>query len=498
MAFFADNFTGTDGTTLQAHAPDTGTSWTRLWGTNAANDLEINGNACRPDANAGDAGLIYTADATYPSANYDITWTQVSLSTLLTHPFYAFVRIQDQENMYAVRLMTGTTACQLYKKVSGSWSALGSAFDEPVDGSVCKLEINGTTLKFFDDGVQVASATVSDISAAGKAGIGAGGGAELITSTEDLRTGHKIDSLTINDLGGGASYTLTAAAGAYSQSGVTTTLLFKHIITAALGTYSQTGVTASLLRKYTLAPALGSYALSGVAITNPRMYILGSATGSYVLSGVNVNTLRDRTIIAGVGSYALTGISNTFLYARLMGTSVGNYALTGVSNNLLFKRLLSVAVGAHALSGNTVTLIFSGGAISYTMSANVGVYAISGQAANLAHGRILNAALGTYSVSGVSSGFVIGRKLIADLGTYSLLGTGPQILSSRRIAMGVGLYSLNGVNVSLYIPSGISHYVYIIPIENRVFVIPVEVSETITDRTFAIPIESRMYEVAHD
>lgn len=203
MPFFFDAFTGTDATTLQAHAPNTGTSWTRLWGTNVLRNLEINGNACRVSANAGDEGLIYTADATYPSANYDITWTQITIATV-ANPYYAFVRIQDQENMYGVYIKFGTTLCQLYKKVAGTWSALGSAFDEPADGSVCKLEINGTALKFYDDGIEVASATDSDISAAGKAGIGAGGGAELVTSTDDLRI-QKIDTLSVNDLGGGAS-----------------------------------------------------------------------------------------------------------------------------------------------------------------------------------------------------------------------------------------------------------------------------------------------------
>lgn len=204
MAFFSDTFTDSDAVQLQSHAPTLGTSWTRLWGTNAANDFEINLNACRPDANAGDAGLIYTADATYPSANYDITFTITSAITSLG-PIYAFVRIQDQENMYGVYIKDGTAVCQLYKKVAGTWSAIGSAFEEPAAGSVCKLEINGTALKFYDDGAEIASATDGDISAAGKAGMGVGGGAELVTSGDDIRSAWKFDTLSVNDLGGGAT-----------------------------------------------------------------------------------------------------------------------------------------------------------------------------------------------------------------------------------------------------------------------------------------------------
>ena len=203
MAFFSDTFTDTDAVQLQSHTPTIGTSWTRLWGTNAAHDFEINANAARPDTNAGSSGLIYTGDATPPSANYDVTFTLVTSSTL--GPVYAFVRIQDQENMYGVYIFQGTTICSLYKKVAGTWTALGSLFDEPAAGSVCKLEINGSTLKFYDDGVEVASATDSDISLAGKLGIGAGGGAELVTSTDALRAGVKLDTLTGNDLGAGAA-----------------------------------------------------------------------------------------------------------------------------------------------------------------------------------------------------------------------------------------------------------------------------------------------------
>lgn len=199
---FQDNFTGTDGTALDSHTPDTGTSWTRLVG-DAGTVMEIASNQLRSDGDL-NKGVIYTADATYLSADYDVSCTLVSLVNQLTKANYLMVRIQDQENMYAVRLNKGTTVCQLYKKVAGTWSALGSLFDEPADGSVIKLEMIGTALKFYDDGVEVASATDTDISAAGKAGVAAGGGAELVNVTDDGSTSNIIDTLTVTDLGAAA------------------------------------------------------------------------------------------------------------------------------------------------------------------------------------------------------------------------------------------------------------------------------------------------------
>lgn len=194
---FSDTFTGTDATQLQSHTPDAGTSWTRLWGSTAGLDWVITTNQANPETSA-DNGVIYTADATYDSADYYIEWTLVTgpgVST--TRATYAFVRIQDQENMYGVRLLGSTGTCQLYKKVAGTWTALGSAFTVPANGSVCKLEIIGTTLTFYDDGVSVASASDSDISTAGKAGLGSGGGGELVTSTDDSNAANVWDTLTV-------------------------------------------------------------------------------------------------------------------------------------------------------------------------------------------------------------------------------------------------------------------------------------------------------------
>lgn len=209
MPIFSDTFTDTDGVQLQSHAPATGTGWTRLWGSSGTLDLVITSNQCVQEEVLNN-GVMYTADATYPSADYEVTFTLVGIVALNDRPWYVMVRLQDQENMYAVRLEATATESSLYKKVSGTWTALGSLFTKPANGSVCKLEIIGTTLKFYDDGVQIASATDSSLSAAGKAGLGGGGGAELVTSTDDTHASNIIDTFSVNDLGAGSILPLVA------------------------------------------------------------------------------------------------------------------------------------------------------------------------------------------------------------------------------------------------------------------------------------------------
>jgi hypothetical protein len=181
---FNDTFTDTTGVTLQSHTPNTGTSWTRVWSSNASYGWEIDTNQVIANGSLSE-GAIYSADVTYPTANYAAQLTIVAVGDT-DDPLYLIVRMQDQENMYAVRLVDGANGSQLYKKVSGTWTALGSTFTRPVNGSVVKLEIIGSILNFYDDGVLLASVSDTAITGIGKAGVAGGGATELVNSGDDL------------------------------------------------------------------------------------------------------------------------------------------------------------------------------------------------------------------------------------------------------------------------------------------------------------------------
>lgn len=217
---FSDTFTEAVNTTLASHVPTLGTAWVLVWNTTPRLlQVESVADQVRGDGNGGNQGVMYRADVTYPSANYEVQFTLVATVTSLV-PVYFFARLQDQENMYAVRLVPGTGTCQLYKKVAGTWTALGSLFDAPANGSVCKLIVNGTALSFEDDGVQVASATDGDISAAGQAGVGMGGGTELVVATDDISATNFLDLFSVNDLGSGATSSIHPIFGDETLMGV--------------------------------------------------------------------------------------------------------------------------------------------------------------------------------------------------------------------------------------------------------------------------------------
>jgi hypothetical protein len=201
---FNDTFTEGATTNLAAHTPDTGTSWTSIWSDTGFVLQVLSTGTVRCSANGGNIGMMYTADVTYPSANYETQFDFLGTFSGIT-PIYILARIQDQENMYAVRLVSsGFGNSQLYKKVAGTWSTLGGSF-AVANGSVVKLSVNGSAIKVYDDGAEAVSVTDSDISAAGKAGIAHGGGTELAISTDDVRAFSMIDNFSVNDLGGGGA-----------------------------------------------------------------------------------------------------------------------------------------------------------------------------------------------------------------------------------------------------------------------------------------------------
>lgn len=246
----------------------------------------------------------------------------------------------------------------------------------------------------------------------------------------------------------GGAYNLTASAGSYSLSGVTSTLLFKHLISAAVGSYSLSGVTVTLAKGRTMTAAAGSYALSGVTSTLLFKHLMAVAVGSYSLTGVSAGTLRGYPMVAGAGSYSLSGVNAALLHKWLISASAGSYSLSGVNANLLFKHLMSAGLGSYALSGVNANLLHG-----WMIGASAGSYSLSGISANPLFGRLLSAAVGSYSLSGVDAGLLHKWLLAAAIGSYSLTGVDVGLVhgsaGSFTLVAETGNYVLSGIAASL-------------------------------------------------
>lgn len=203
-AFFSDTFTDTNGTALNSHTPDTGTSWSLLY-QDADKRYEIQSNTAE-QVNGLNGGAFYTADATYPSADYSVQFTLSGLPANSAQNIFVMARIADIDNLYAVRITSNNPQdSQIYRKLSGTWTALGSKFNQPGASSVMRFEVVGDSLEVYDDDVLVASATDTNITAAGKAGIGGGGGAEGISAGIDMNSACSVDAFSVTDLGSAAT-----------------------------------------------------------------------------------------------------------------------------------------------------------------------------------------------------------------------------------------------------------------------------------------------------
>lgn len=195
---FSDTFTEASNTTLASHTPDTGTSWTQL--ISNGTDLVISGANDRLDAAATSGGLsdgaFYTADVTYPSADYSAEVTMVTGDTGDDTNTLG-VRVLDANNAYYV--IFNEAFATLFKKVGGTITELDDALTVPVNGEVVKLEALGTSIKVYADDVEILSATDSSLTAAGKAGVGMGDNFD--TSRGEDMSDQSLDTFVVRDRG---------------------------------------------------------------------------------------------------------------------------------------------------------------------------------------------------------------------------------------------------------------------------------------------------------
>jgi hypothetical protein len=188
-SIFADTFAGASGALDAVGSPETGDSWTEVDNQGGIDCLVHGGagvlsvfcNSCAVGGTcqytAGD-GALYTADATYPSADYQAelqvgSWWNDSNSVA-----WMGVRVNytGSENGYFLRLgdYNNGGGAELWLADASAWSELGEASVTLAANDVWILRVYGTTLEAYQNDVLVLAATDANISAAGEAALGSG------------------------------------------------------------------------------------------------------------------------------------------------------------------------------------------------------------------------------------------------------------------------------------------------------------------------------------
>ena len=244
------------------------------------------------------------------------------------------IRLTDSQNFIGFR-NTGTF-WQVYKRVAGTFTSLGtdySAASSP--GDVARMTGSGNTITFTVNGtprVLGAGVTVTDHNTVTRQGVVArsDNATPWITNWEAASLG-----------GGGTDYPITAAQGSFVLTGQSTNFSAARPITAAQDSFALTGQDVGFISSRNLVAAQGSFTFTGQDVT-----LTYAAAGSY-------------SIAAGQGSYSLTG-----------SDSYADYAM-------------SAAGGSYALSGQDATLTYFDGGVTTSLTADVGVYALTGRNARL-------------------------------------------------------------------------------------------------------------------
>lgn len=132
-------------------------------------------------------------------------------------------------------------------------------------------------------------------------------------------------------------------------------------------------------------------------------------------------------------------------YTYTLTADSGSFALTGQTVSLAFNRVLAADTQSYALTGQAVGLAFN-----RTLSAASGSFSLDGQDAGLAFNRVLSAASGSYALAGQDATLTytpIGGPtytLVAASGAFALAGQDTGLAFNRVLAADTQGYSLAG------------------------------------------------------
>lgn len=119
--------------------------------------------------------------------------------------------------------------------------------------------------------------------------------------------------------------------------------------------------------------------------------------------------------------------------------SVGSFTLSGQAAALKRGLKITAAVGAFTFTGQAATL-----SKGYRLTAAVGTFTLSGQAAGLRRASKVTAAVGSFTLTGQAAGLNPGKRLTASTGSFALTGQAAGFTRALKIIAGTGSFTLSG------------------------------------------------------
>lgn len=274
MGFVNDTFTAADGTNLSAHTGETGATWT----ANTSNAVVASGRV-RPTATLFNS---LTASGTPASADYDVEADVYYAGAAAGGGAAGVTGRASGKTYYMARY--DTTGWQLYYVSNEStFTQIGSTFTQALtvgQSYRLKLEMRGTAIKLYVDGVERCSGTNGTLTAAGKAGVHFYASASSVSDS----AGWHLDNFEATDAGGDTTPpTLSGAATDSAGTQITATLSESGCVADGGGSSGSGGFTLSgtsaTVSGWSISGATLTLTLSG-AVTNGQTVTYSYARAS--------------------------------------------------------------------------------------------------------------------------------------------------------------------------------------------------------------------------
>lgn len=132
----------------------------------------------------------------------------------------------------------------------------------------------------------------------------------------------------------------------------------------------------------------------------------------------------------------------------------GSYAVSGQQATLLRHRNLTASSGTYNITGQSVNITYSPTAAVYTLTAQAGSYTLTGIAATLLKSKLLSTSSGSYSTTGNSATISKNRVLTATSGSYTITGrsatlTYVPLTPVYTLTAQTGVYNITGQTAQL-------------------------------------------------
>jgi hypothetical protein len=248
----------------------------------------------------------------------------------------------------------------------------------------------------------------------------------------------------------GVSASVAGLSGTWTQMAAVT-----YAVRRVLWVFRGTKASAWGSGQFTITVDDGSATLQDVAYTLDQVTglntadpddapVTGSANNSLALGDIGTVDAGDAVFVAGGHEHG----ANNFQCTGYTGIS----SIGGLANVRQIRtwyddsspdetpNLTSDGAG-NGIGGIAFVINVAAGGTSYTLTAEQGSYALTGQAAALRAARQLAAAQGAYALTGQTAGLQYGRKVGAAQGSYALTGQAAALRAARQLAALQGAYA---------------------------------------------------------